>query len=243
MSDTTHPAGPYQMFMLALCVIVIVSLGVDVLFPLDPESRLILFYADTLICGFFLVDFLMLLYRAPNRLRYFLTWGWLDLVSSIPAVGYLRTGRVARLTRIIRLTRGARASRMIGSFILEQRAQSTMLAAILVTLLAIIFSSIGVLHVERAAGGQITTGGDAFWWAIVTVTTVGYGDLAPVTSEGRLIAAALMAVSVGMLSILTAFIASWFMDPEADEQSEDIDAIQDELRQIRHLLDAALGGS
>ena len=75
MNDQKNPVSPYQFFMLALCVLVLVSLAVEVLVDLDPESRVILFYADTVVCGFFFVDFLMLLYRAPSRWKYFATWG------------------------------------------------------------------------------------------------------------------------------------------------------------------------
>ncbi len=75
MNDQKNPVGPYQFFMLALCVLVLVSLAVEALIDLDPESRVILFYTDTVVCGFFFVDFLMLLYRAPHRLKCFATWG------------------------------------------------------------------------------------------------------------------------------------------------------------------------
>ena len=90
---------PYQLFMLALCAWALVVLGIASFFSLDPAIQTILDYADTVVCVLFLVDFVYNLARAPNRLHYFLTWGWVDLVSSIPTVGAFRWGRAARVMR------------------------------------------------------------------------------------------------------------------------------------------------
>ena len=106
-------------------------------------------------------------------------------------------------------------------------------------LLAIVFSSIGVLHAERGVDGNIATASDALWWAVVTVSTVGYGDEYPVSAEGRLIATLLIVISVGMLSILTAFVATWFLEPDQDERDEEMSEIRAELGEIRRLLEAS----
>jgi voltage-gated potassium channel len=67
----------------------------------------------------------------------------------------------------------------------------------LVALLLTVFCSIAILHFENDSNGNIKTAEDAIWWAFVTITTVGYGDRFPVTSEGRIIAAVLMSAGVG----------------------------------------------
>jgi voltage-gated potassium channel Kch len=73
------------------------------------------------------------------------------------------------------------------------------------------FFLIGHLR-RRKRGETVKTAGDALWWAIVTVTTVGYGDVSPATAEGRLIAVALMLIGIGVISALTATIASFFVE-------------------------------
>ena len=160
-------------------------------------------------------------------------------MSSIPAVGFVRWGRAARAARILRVLRGVRSYRTLGGFILARRAQSALLAAILVTILSTVFCAIAVLQLERDGGGNIATGIDALWWAVVTVATVGYGDRVPITPEGRLFALGLMVVGVALFSTVTAFIASWFMAPEEDEQDRELAAIRQELSVIRGMLEEA----
>ena len=82
MSDP-RPPGPYQLFMLALCVLVLIALGVDTLADLDPDTRTILLYADTAVCGIFFLDFVWNLWVAKNRGRYLVTWGWISLLQII----------------------------------------------------------------------------------------------------------------------------------------------------------------
>jgi voltage-gated potassium channel len=74
-------------------------------------------------------------------------------------------------------------------------------------------ASVAVLDAERdAPGASITTFGDALWWTVTTVSTVGYGDRYPVTLEGRLVAGALMVAGIALLGVVTASLASWFVE-------------------------------
>ena len=86
----------------------------------------------------------------------------------------------------------------------------------------IIFSAVAILQVETAPNSNIKTAEDAIWWAYATITTVGYGDVFPVTTEGRIIAAALMTVGVGLFGTFTAFLASWFVTEKKQEDTENI---------------------
>jgi voltage-gated potassium channel len=72
--------------------------------------------------------------------------------------------------------------------------------------------SLAILDAEQdAPHANITTFGDALWWAATTVTTVGYGDRFPVTTQGRFIAVALMAVGIGLVGAVTAAVAAWMV--------------------------------
>lgn len=108
----------------------------------------------------------------------------------------------------------------------------------------LLVSAVAMYDVERSApDGNIKTFPDALWWAVTTVTTVGYGDRYPTTTLGRLVAAALMLVGIALLGVVTATIATWFVDrlrvvQEAEERTEaTLEDVMQELRALRARLD------
>lgn len=224
--------GPYQLFMLGLCFFVLGLLAVDALVTLEPEARQVLIYGDLGICVLFFMDFLVSFYRAPNRLEYFVKWGWIDLVSSIPMLDYVRWGRAARIFRIFHVLRGVRAAKVLAEFVLSKRAESAFLAATLICILVLVLSSIAILQFERSPASNIKSAEDAIWWTFVTMTTVGYGDKFPVTTEGRIVAVGVMVMGVGLFGTFTGFIASWFLSGE-DGQDSELKSIKRELEEIK----------
>ena len=97
--------------------------------------------------------------------------------------------------------------------------------------------SIAILQFEAVPGANIASADDAVWWAIVTLTTVGYGDRFPITPEGRIVAALLMAAGIGLFGTFSGFVASWFLRPGQRENDVDIAELRAELRAIRELLE------
>ena len=237
--------GPYLLFMLALSLLALGLLGAGVLLPLDPDESRLLAYADNAVCVLFLLDFFVTLARAENRWKYFVTWGWIDLLSSIPAVEALRVGRTARVLRILRVLRGVRSAKVLAEVLLRRRAEGAFLAVCLVSILLVFTGSVAILHFETAPESNIKGPEDALWWAVVTLTTVGYGDRFPVTSEGRVLAALLMTAGVGLFGTLSGFVASWFLKaPAAPESSSDPDvaALRAEVERLRAELATAREG-
>jgi voltage-gated potassium channel len=233
--DRRDPA--YLIFILSLSIVAIALVAVEAIFTLDSPTQIIIDYADIAICGLFFVDFLFTLSTEKHKWRYFYRWGWIDLLSSVPMIDFLRWGRVTRVMRIFRVLRGIKAARLITSVILERRAQSICLAACLVSIILIGVSAISMLHFEKTIeGANIKTAEDAMWWAVVTITTVGYGDKYPVTSEGRALAVILMAAGVGLFGTFSGFIASWFLTPGAEKRESEIEALHKELSIIKELL-------
>ncbi len=208
--------------MLALCIFALASLAIQVTARIEPGTKSILEYADYGVCAIFFADFVFSLWRAENRWRYLTTWGWLDLVSSIPMLDAARWGRLARIARVFRVLRGLRAAKLLTSAILKHRAENSFLAVSLTAILLIVFCSIAVLQFESTAESNIKTPEDAIWWSVTTMTTVGYGDRYPVTSEGRVVAVILMCSGVGLFGAFSAFLAAWLIAAPEDEQFQSL---------------------
>jgi voltage-gated potassium channel len=100
----------------------------------------------------------------------------------------------------------------------SRRRESAAWGAMFIAIVVLFAASMAILEFERV-DGNIKNAEDAVWWSVTTITTVGYGDRYPVTTEGRLVAVALMVVGVGLFGTLSGAAASWFIQP-AGESAE-----------------------
>ncbi|WP_333696360.1 ion transporter [Flavobacterium sp.] len=210
MNETQEKLTFLNILLFVLSIYVLGALLIDTLWKLPEETSRLLNHIDNAICIVFLLDFVIRLNRAKNKLH-FMKWGWIDLLSSIPAVDFLRAGRVLRLIRIFRILRAFRSTKQIVSHVFRNRAQGTFTSVSILAILLVLFSAIAILQVEKDPESNIKTAEDALWWAYVTITTVGYGDKFPITTEGRFIAVVLMTGGVGLFGTFTAFASSWFL--------------------------------
>ena len=202
--------GILNSVVIVLSIYVLGALVIDSVYVLPTETSLLLSYIDNSICLFFFFDFCVRFYKADNKLK-FMRWGWIDLVSCIPMVDFLRAGRLLRLIRLLRVIRAFRSARQLVSYLFKDKSQGAFTSVSIIAILLVIFSAIAILQVETDPNSNIKTAEDAIWWAYVTITTVGYGDKFPVTTEGRIIAAILMTAGVGLFGTFTAYVASWFV--------------------------------
>jgi voltage-gated potassium channel len=206
-----------NIIVIVLSIYVLVSLLISTFFKLPDEVSKLLDLIDNGICAFFLLEFCTRFYKAENKLR-FMRWGWIDLISSIPTVDFLRAGRALRLIRLLRVLRAFRSTRHLVNHVFRKRTQGAFTTVSVIAILMVIFSAIAILQVEDDPNSNIKTAEDAIWWAYVTITTVGYGDKYPVTTEGRIIAAFLMTTGVGLFGTFTGFLASWFVAEKKQEE-------------------------
>lgn len=199
----------YELFIFGLTIFSLLTLAAYFFLPLSEATREAIFRSDFVVSLVFLADFVRSLVRAPDKADY-LRWGWLDLLGSIPAVLPLHLLRLARLARAWRTVRTRNPKQVLREF-RGDPAHSAFLTACLVALMVLTISTVVVLELEVGVpDSNIESGDDAFWWAFVTMTTVGYGDRFPVTSWGRIVAMILMAVGVVLFGVLTSYLASAF---------------------------------
>lgn len=180
---------------------------------------------DWAIWGVFLLDLVIGISRTSDRKGYVRS-NWIDVavvVLSFPALPALlkfaRLARLARLTRLFRLvrlvavaTKGIRALRSA----LGQKG----LVYVGSVALLLVFIGGGLLSiVEPQTVGGLWSG---IWWAVVTITTVGYGDISPITTTGRVVGVVLMLVGIGLVATLAASIAAYFVGQDEDPRLEEI---------------------
>jgi voltage-gated potassium channel len=192
--------------MLVLTLVFLVVLVLPVVYPeLPPGARATLAGIDLGIWAVFLAEYLARLFVALNRLVFILHNPFDLLLVVIPVLRPLRLLRSVTLIRAARLTRiGAGAGRAVRESRIRLASRAALLAVGSAAIL-VLATAVMELDVERtAAKANITTFSDALWWAMSTVTTVGYGDHYPVTPAGRAVGIALMTAGVGIFGVVAA---------------------------------------
>lgn len=257
--STSKLSNSYELFILLLTLLSLLDMVALLLPWMAPATVRLLEIYDTVICLVFLLDFGLRMKLASSPRAYFIHGrGWLDLLGSIPSLGLLRITALLRLARISRLERVVRKFRGEGGGglakdMLANRGQYAGFITVIAAMTVISVASVVVLQTEsRIAGANVTTGGDAIWWAIVTITTVGYGDYYPVGALGRVVGAFVMFAGVGIIGALASILASLLIpapkkqvDPteEIGELKSELVAVRGELTAIRELLTADQQGN
>lgn len=174
----------------------------------DPALRRGLEWLDLGLCAFFVAEWAWRVARAPRRGRFALVHAW-ELLGMVPIVAplpaFLRVLRLARLVRILRVF--GRLGERLGAWeriAREGSIHKVALASGLITLTG----SLLVWLFERDDNPDLTRYSEALWWAVVTVTTVGYGDITPQSPPGRFVAALLMITGIGTIGLLASSLAS-----------------------------------
>jgi len=205
----------YELFILLLSLLSVVNtiffvLGTLVTKERGPAQDVVLIM-DAIITPIFVFDFFYRLLTASSKRRYFFRGsGWADLLATIPLFRIFRLFRVVRVLRLM----GARGLERFGVDIVEARASATFLLTIFMVLLVLEVAGASIYYVEGSdPAANIRSAGDALWWGIVTITTVGYGDRYPVTEGGRVIGVFLLIAGIALFSVLTGFIANIFLAP------------------------------
>jgi voltage-gated potassium channel Kch len=233
LKDTT-----YELFIGALSVLSIINLLLYYLLN-DPVVSGVVAIIDGLLSLIFLADFLFRFFSADSKSRYFLSqFGWADLLASLP----FPQAKILRLIRVFRAGRlmGKRGARQMLREFLGNRAQSALLTLLFLIILVLEFGGMAMVAVESSsAEANIRTPSDAVWYTYVTITTVGYGDRYPVTTEGRLIGIVIMTAGVGLFGTLTGYLANAFLAPPKRKEAQiaaDGDSPKAKLAQLKQLL-------
>jgi voltage-gated potassium channel len=184
----------------------------------------------------FAVDYVVRLVIAENRWRWFYRH-LLDL--AIVALPMLRPLRLMRFLAVFAIIQRGAGNMLRGKVVVY---------TVGATVLTIVVAGLAVLDAEQGHEGNIQTFGDAFWWAFVTITTVGYGDFYPVTLTGRIVAVGLMVGGIALIGVVTATLASWIVErvsletKTASATEAQVEALQSEIAELKDMIRALTPG-
>ncbi|MGM8364938.1 potassium channel family protein [Virgibacillus sp. W0181] len=198
--NRTKIALTYEIILVVLAFISVFLLFYD-------NSRFIIL--DKIVWFLFFVDVVVRLLVAKDKWLY-IRKNPFDIIAAIPLDAIFQTARIVRLFRVIRLL--AVSKNLLPKFFQLLKTNNLDRVLIVATLLVV-----GGGTVVTFTEPNIDTFADGLWWAIVTTTTVGYGDISPDTISGRMVAVLLMIVGIGMIGMLTGSITTFFIKDEAQE--------------------------
>lgn len=216
-----------------LAVVFLVAYAWPILQPdLNASVKAACQIANVVVWIVFAADYVLRLVLADRRWSYFFRHLPDLAMVALPA---LRPLRLLRLLMLLKALNRRAASSLHGRMVAYVSGSAVVL---------VFCAALAALDAERGhPGANIESFGNALWWAIVTVSTVGYGDHYPITFSGRLVAVGLMVGGVALLGVVTATFASWLVDrvrevadTEQAATRADIERLSNEIAQLRHLL-------
>jgi voltage-gated potassium channel len=185
---------------------------------------------DLIVVLILIVEFMYRFWHADNK-RNFMKRNGLELLGMVPLYTelFIPEFTLFGLFRLIRFIRILRLIRVVGLFKKSQRIfidffnKTGIDYAIALFLLVLLIGAFSLFYIENNVNGNMDSLDDAFWYVIVTITTVGYGDISPQTEIGRIIGVLIMFTGIGFMSLLTASLASFFVNRNYQKEDETIE--------------------
>jgi voltage-gated potassium channel len=225
-NDTTAGRA-FDYFIQALIIISIISFSIETLPDLGEGTRRILDIAEAVIVIIFTIEYLSRLYVADRKLDYALSfYGIIDLVAIVPFyISYgvdLRSLRILRLFRLIRLLKLVRYNMAINRFSRAFLiAKEEIVIFSMVTIVLLYLSAVGIYYFENEAQpDEFKSVFHSLWWAVSTLTTVGYGDVYPVTVGGRIFTFFILMIGLGVVAVPAGLLASALSRIRMEDQKD-----------------------
>ncbi|GGF75903.1 ion transporter [Alteromonas lipolytica] len=199
----------------SLIMLSVVAFSIETLPDLSSEDIRLLRYAEYLIVGLFTLEYLTRIYLAEDKLKFiFSFYGLIDLIAILPfflafAVDLttLRLLRLLRLARIIKLARYNSAFHRFTKALYV--AKEELIIFTLASFVLLYLAAVGIYHFEHAAQPEVFRSiFDSLWWSVATLTTVGYGDIYPVTMGGKMFTFFVLMIGLGLIAVPTGIVAS-----------------------------------
>ena len=214
---------------LILSVVTLFNMGFQTFYKLSPQSYYQLNALDSTICILFLTNFIFYFYDSTDK-KGFLKKHWIDFLLCIP----FSQGIWLQYHSVLRLVRSIRSLKFIHDFMSKDHKSDKFIDCCVIGVSFILFSAIAIYnHEKHIPEANIKNLSDSLWWAMATVTTIGYGDRYPVSDIGRIIGGFVMIIGVGLYASFTGFIVSKFVnDSRVDQLVKDNEEMKNLLTKI-----------
>lgn len=205
----------FAVFIQVLIVLSVITFSIETLPNLKPQTKVILNSIEIFCVIVFTLEYLARIYVADNKPKFiFSFFGLIDFFAILPFylsfgvdLRSLRVLRMFRLFRLLKLVRYNKAMRHFTKAMILAKEQIVLFMG--VTLVLIYFAAIGIYYFENEAQPEhFSSIFDSLWWSIVTLTTVGYGDVYPITVGGRVFTFIILLIGLGIVAIPTGIISS-----------------------------------
>lgn len=230
VEDTDTRAGRFfDWLMLTLILYSIVTLTIETLPGLDQGMQRFLRFSEVIVTLIFTAEYALRIYVADRKRDYVISFGgiidilavapfYITLVFGLGGVD-LRAVRAFRLLRILRLLKMGRYSKAMARFHRAfQLVREEMLLYLFVTVILLYVSATGIYYFENPAQPQAFQSiAHSLWWALATLTTVGYGDVYPITLGGRLFTFLVLMVGLGIVAVPAGLVASALSQARREE--------------------------
>ena len=225
-----HDTPEGKIFDSVIQVLIIISLftfSLETLPNLSERSQTLLNIAEVIIVFLFTIEYALRVYVADRKTGYiFSFYGIVDLLAILPfylALGVdMRTLRALRLLRLFRLFKLARYNKAIDRFANAFTiAREEIIIFAMVTIIMLYLSATGIYYFEHEAQPELFASiFHSMWWAVVTLTTVGYGDMYPITVGGRIFTFIILIIGIGIVAIPAGLLASALNKVRRDEEDD-----------------------
>ena len=225
-----HDTPEGKIFDSVIQVLIIISLftfSLETLPNLSERSQALLNLAEVIIVFLFTIEYALRVYVADRKTGYiFSFYGIVDFLAILPfylALGVdMRTLRALRLLRLFRLFKLARYNKAIDRFVNAFTiAREEIIIFAMVTIIMLYLSATGIYYFEHEAQPELFASiFHSMWWAVVTLTTVGYGDMYPITVGGRIFTFIILIIGIGIVAIPAGLLASALNKVRRDEEDD-----------------------
>jgi len=215
LASDTRPGRIFDVVIQALIIISLISFSIETLPDLSAETYAFLNKIEIFIVVIFSIEYVARIILTKKTLSYvFSFYGLIDLLAILPfylsasvSLQTLRILRLLRLFRILKLARYHKALTRISKALYIAKEELVIFSVI--TLILLYLSAVGIYHFEHQAQPEnFRSIFDSLWWAVATLTTVGYGDVYPITLGGRMFTFAILMLGLGVVAVPTGIVAS-----------------------------------